>query len=320
MENILLSVVIPARNEESIINILLDEIIQTLNTSNIDFEIIVVDDGSEDGTFHAVANRAHSHNTIKGIQLSRHFGKEAALLAGLQVASGNAVVTMDADLQHPPAVILEMLDKWRCGAHVVHAVRSGFAPKLFSSDIRSRTFSRLFSLFSGLNTKKSTDFKLLDRSIIDILVKLPEVHRLFRGLAHWIGFEQEYVSFAPEPRRNGQGKWSVFSLFSLAATAITSFSIVPLRFISILGFLTLIFSLAVGSEALWSWIVGESVSGFATLILTILILGSFIMISLGIIGEYIGKIYEETKHRPLFLISANVGFDRDKTKEKTGMS
>lgn len=312
----MVSVVIPAYNEESGIERAVQVIEKILAECDIDYEILVIDDGSSDRTYETVKRMTEGGGNIRGIRLSRNFGKEAAILAGLHEARGDAMITIDADLQHPPQLIPEMIRKWRSGAKVVHAVKQDRSEDGSLSRIRANIFNRILTRFGGIDMHNASDFKLLDRVAVDVVVfQMKEKHRFYRGLAQWVGFEQESIPFDVLVRESGQGKWSIWALLELAITAMVSFSSAPLRIVTILGFVTLCFGFLVTTETLWSVYRGKAISGFATLEITILLIGSFVMISLGIVGEYIAKIYEETKARPSYLISAKCGLE-DNRKQK----
>jgi glycosyltransferase involved in cell wall biosynthesis len=304
----LLSIVIPAHNEAAGISRALDVIAGTLASCGMDLEIIVVDDGSRDDTFERLRELAQRDPRIKGLRFSRNFGKEAALLAGLRAARGNAVVTIDADLQHPPQLIPAMIAEWRKGSMVVDAVKRTRDSDSVVARLRASLFNSLVSKLGGVDLRNASDFKLLDRVVVNAIVQgLPERQRFYRGLSAWVGYRHTSVPFDVEARVQGQGKWTLWKLAELATTATVSFTSAPLRIVTILGLLTLGFGFAVGTEALIRWLQGQAVSGFTTMITTLLILGSFIMISLGIIGEYIAKIYDEIKARPPYLVETSVG-------------
>jgi glycosyltransferase involved in cell wall biosynthesis len=304
----LVSVVIPAYNEQANIKIVAAEIAHVLQHSRITLEIIIVDDGSTDETFAEASRLAHADARVKAIRFSRNFGKEAALLAGLRTATGDVVVTMDADLQHPPAIIPELLARWRQGAKVVHAVKRSRETDPWLVRMRAAAFNLLMARLTGIDIKNSSDFKLLDRVAVDAIINsLPERRRFYRGLAGWIGYSTATVPFDVCRRESGQAKMSLGRLLGLATVAIVTFTAAPLRIVSLLGLLTLGFGFTLGALTLLSWWQGEAVSGFATIIFTTLILGSFIMISLGVIGEYIAKIYDELKARPSYLIEETTG-------------
>lgn len=309
MDNLFVSIVMPAHNEEAVIEKSITKMSEVLKGINVHrYEIIVVDDGSRDRTFSLVRKISAEAPYVKGVQLSRNFGKESALLAGLKTARGDVVITTDADLQHPPKFIPQLLDQWRDGTKIVHAVKRDRSTDGWIVRMRARIFNSLCSRLGGIDLRNSSDFKLLDRSVVDILVReLPERERFYRGLAEWVGFKQSIIYFDVEPRQDGQGKWSLAALLNLGVTATVSFSIAPLRIVTFLGALTLLFGVIVAADAVWSWFHGTAVSGFATLEISLLLLGSFIMISLGIVGEYIAKIYQEVKRRPSFIIANTCG-------------
>ena len=308
--NKLVSVVIPAHNEAAGIEYAINEIRHVLDFCEIRYELIVVDDGSRDGTFEKVRELERNIRGVKGVQFSRNFGKEAALLAGIKAAKGDAVITMDADLQHPPALIPEMLAKWKEGFKVVHGLKRDRVGDNILTRWRALAFNRLLYLLGGIDMQHSSDFKLLDRMAVEVIVQqLPEKCRFYRGLADWVGFEQIGIPFSVQSRRAGKGKWSTIALIDLATTATVSFTSAPLRIVSMLGLATLTLGVFVSVEALWSWFRGKAVSGFTTIIITLLILGSFIMISLGIVGEYIAKMYEEIKGRPSYVVTSRCGFE-----------
>ncbi len=309
----IISAVIPAYNESQGLSAALTHIAGILNTCENAWEIIVVDDGSRDETYQQICQLSKAEPRIKGLSLSRNFGKEAAMLAGLAHAKGEAVIIIDADLQHPPSFIPEMVDKWRAGAQIVHAVKRSRDEDSAAKRAAAYCINQMISGLGGINVKNSSDFKLLDREIVDIIVdQLPERERFFRGLTSWLGFSEAYIYFDVASRQGDESKWSFWQLLELAITALTSFTSMPLRIVTLLGFATLILGFFVASDALLSLAHGQSVSGFATIIISLLLIGSFIMISLGIIGEYIAKIYEEVKARPHYLVKASVGINKEK--------
>ena len=306
----LISIIIPAFNEEKSIESTIRKIYQVLSTIHQDVEIIVVDDGSLDRTFEIISDLHKEFQNLKVLQFSRNFGKEAAILAGLKAARGEAVITIDADLQHPPTLIPQMIEMWRNGSKVVHAVKRNRDNDNIFIRWRAAAYNNLLVWLGGVDLRNSSDFKLLDRIAVNVIVKeLREHKRFYRGLARWLGFQQESVFFDIASRDSGESKWSIRSLIGLAITGIISFSGMPLRVVSVMGFLTLILAFFVTADTLWSWFRGTAVSGFATIVITLLLIGSFIMISLGILGEYVAKIYEEIKGRPNYLINKTIGFE-----------
>ena len=309
-----ISAIVPSYNEGQGLAIAIKVIAETLDTCESDWEIIVVDDGSNDDTFQQVDLLSTYDSRIKGVSLSRNFGKEAAIIAGLKQATGQAVIIIDADLQHPPALIPDMIEQWRLGAQIIHCVKSNRKSDSLRKRGSAYFINHLISSFGGININNSSDFKLLDREIVDILVhQLPERERFFRGLTSWLGFSEHYLYFDVASRQGDKSKWSFIKLFELAITALISFTSFPLRIITILGFSTLLLSFFVIADAFISFANNNAVSGFVTLIICLLVIGSFIMISLGIIGEYIAKIYEEVKNRPHYLIKASIGLGAKKS-------
>ena len=310
----LLSVVVPAHNEAAGIAHATSVILNALASCGMKLELIVVDDGSRDDTFERVRELSRKDPRIKGLRFSRNFGKEGALLAGLKSASGDAVVTIDSDLQHPPALIPRMIEEWRNGAAVVDAVKRSRENDGLLTRMRAGLFNALLSRLGGINLENASDFKLLDRVVVDAITReLPERQRFYRGLADWVGYRHASVPFDVGTRAEGQGKWSLWRLVGLATTAIVSFTSAPLQIVTVLGVLTLGLGFVVGADAMIAWFQGRAVSGFATTIITLLVVGSFIMISLGIIGEYLAKIYDEIKARPSYLVESAVGFEGDDT-------
>ena len=298
-----LSVVVPALNEEAGIQGTIREIVQTLRSLAHRVEVIVVDDGSRDGTFDRVVEMSDAGWPVRAIRLSRNFGKEGALLAGLQAAGGDAVLTIDADLQHPPSLIPDMVLAWERGCKIVHAVKRRRDDESWWIRSRAYVVNRLITRMGGIDVQNSSDFKLLDRAVVEVLTtSLHERRRFYRGLVGWLGFTQATIHFDVGRRAQGGSRFTLRSLLALSLTALVSFTSAPLRIITVLGGVTFLFGAALASATLVSWYRGHAVSGFATIIMTLLIIGSFLMISLGIIGEYIAKIYDEIKQRPSFVI------------------
>lgn len=313
----MVSVIVPANDEAAGIVYALKEISKELDSCQFAWEIILVDDGSTDGTFEKVA--ALQDRRIKGIRLSRNFGKESALLAGLRLALGEVVITMDADLQHPPSLIPSLFKKWQEGATIVHAVKRSRQHDGWLRRARAVVFNSIMNRLCGFELQDSSDFKLLDRMVVDAIAhQCSERTRFYRGLANWVGYSQARVYFDVAKRIDGQGSWSTKELVNLATTAVMSFTSAPLRVVTMLGLITMIFAFFVVFEAMWSWFQGKAVSGFMTLIITLLLTSSFIMISLGIIGEYLAKVYNEIKFRPPYLIEASIGYSEEQISEKQG--
>lgn len=303
-----LSIVIPAFNESSVLPNALDTIKAVAEATNVSYEIIVVDDGSTDDTSALIETAHAADGNIKGIVLSRQFGKEAGLYAGLKHASGKAVITLDADLQHPPELIPEMLEHWRKGAEIVHGVKQDRGADSLVQRFTAAVYSAIFSRLSGFDLRGSSDFKLLDRRVVDVLTKsLPESGRFYRGLSAWVGFRQVSVPFDVAPRDAGESHWGGLGLLRYAIHTMTAFSSLPLMVVPALGLLMLIIAMILGIEAIMSRLAGNAISGFATLEITILFSGSLIMIGLGVIGQYMARMFDEIKGRPVCLISRLIG-------------
>ncbi len=297
-----LSIVLPAFNEEAGIQYVAQTLQATLEQAGIDYELVFVDDGSKDDTYARVRELAGADARIRGLSFSRNFGKEAAIFAGLAKASGDAVVVMDADLQHPPQTILEMWKRWQDGYEVVEGIKSQRGRESAGYGLSARLFYWLMSRLMKMDMRSSSDFKLLDRKVVEALLALPERNTFFRALSFWVGFRTTTVEYQVEARAFGASKWSLGALVRYALTNVSSFSTLPLQGITLLGILTIMVSLVMGAQTLWRYARGNSVEGFTTVILLLLILGGLVMVSLGIIGHYLAKIYEEVKRRPRYII------------------
>jgi glycosyltransferase involved in cell wall biosynthesis len=302
-----LSLVIPVFNEEAILANAIETIISELNAIDAlqSFELIVVDDGSTDSTWDLLTQQlCVRHSEIHALKLSRNFGKESALCAGLEIANAKAIVVIDADLQHPPALIKDMFEIWLSGsADIVEAVKRSRGDEPLLSRMAANSFYSLFSRLSGVNLKNASDFKLMDKRVIDAWKELPERNLFFRGMSAWVGFKRQQIEFDVAPRSDSVSKWSTVGLFRLALTSIAAYSSAPLHLITVAGLIFIVFSIFLGLSTLFQYSTGAAVSGFTTVILLLLIIGGAIMVSLGIIGAYLAKIYDEVKARPRYLIS-----------------
>ena len=307
-----LSIVIPAFSEREVLPRALDTIKAIAEAEHVSYEIIVVDDGSTDETADLIDAAHAATPDIKGIVLSRQFGKEAALFAGLKHATGKAVITLDADLQHPPSLIPEMLEHWRKGAEIVHGVKQDRGVDTLLQRFTAAVFSAVFSRLSGFDLRGSSDFKLLDRRVVDVLTNsLPEYGRFYRGLSAWVGYRQVSIAFDVAPRKSGDSHWGGLSLLRYAIHTMTAFSSLPLMIVPALGLVMLIIAVILGIEAIFSRLAGDAISGFATLEITLLFSGSLIMIGLGVIGQYMARIFDEIKGRPVCLISRLIGLENN---------
>ncbi len=303
----LLSVIIPAYNEQDMISTTFNTVKEILDNAGIPFEIIFVDDGSKDMTYGNIFKLTLEHPEVKGISFSRNFGKEAAIFAGLREAKGDCCVIMDCDLQHPPAVIVEMYRLWKEGYEVVEGVKSSRGKENPLHSLCANGFYSIISKLTGIDMANASDFKLLDRQAVDALLQMPERAPFFRALSSWIGFQTTQVPFEVQERTVGASKWSVWSLIKYAVRNITSFSGAPMQFVTFLGWIMFLFSVVLGIQSLYRYFTGTALEGFTTVILLQLIIGSVLMISLGIIGHYISRIYDEIKARPRYIINKRCG-------------
>ena len=298
-----LSIVVPAYNEEKMIKKAAYEISRLLEKEEIQSEILFVNDGSKDNTWQEIQHVSQELNNVKGISFSRNFGKESAILAGLEHAKGDCCVVIDCDLQHPPETVIEMYKLWEDGFEIVEGVKKSRGQEGKMKKFFTKGFYRLIDRATGFDMSTSSDFKLLDRKVVEAYLKLPERKLFFRALSFWLGYKSIVVEFEVQERVEGETKWSYFSLLKYAVTNITSFSTAPMQIITIIGILFFIFAVILSIQSLVNFLSGRSLEGFTTVILLLLGIGSVLMISLGIIGYYISKIYEEVKRRPRYIIS-----------------
>lgn len=299
----LLSIVLPSYNEEQNIANTVKVLSALLTEAQIDYELIFISDGSKDATYQEIQKASEADPRVKGAEFSRNFGKEASIFAGLQLAAGDAVVVMDCDLQHPPEIILKMWELWQEGYEVVEGVKSNRGKESFAHKISAGLFYKVMSCLIKMDMNASSDYKLLDRKVVDVLTGLPEKNTFFRALTFWAGFRTISVEYEVQERLYGESKWSVWSLMKYAVTNVTSFSTLPLQLVTVMGLISILFSVVLAIQTVVKYISGTAVEGFTTVILLILIIGGFIMVSLGIIGHYIARIYEEVKGRPKYIIS-----------------
>ena len=299
-----ISVVIPVYCEEAGIRLTLQQVGKFVASTTSSWEIVLVDDGSKDNTWQEVTAIAEHMPQLRGLRLSRNFGKEAALAAGLETACGKAVVIMDGDLQHPPSLLPKMIATWRTGDFdIVEAVKSSRGDESTLSAARAKIFYLILRAFSGHDLNGASDYKLLDQRVIQAYRSMKERNVFFRGMISWMGYRSTQIPFEVEPRIAGDSGWSVFSLVRLAAVAVTSFSTFPLHLITIFGVVFFAFSVLLGMHTVYMKLSGAAITGFTTVILLLLIIGSSLMIGLGIIGEYLARIYDEVKQRPRYIVS-----------------
>ena len=306
----MLSVIIPAFNEEKMVPAAAEVITGVLDEAEIDHELLFIDDGSKDKTWEAITRAAGKDARIRGVHFSRNFGKEAAMFAGLERAGGGCCAVLDCDLQHPPEKLVEMYRLWEQGYEVVEGVKEDRGDESGFHKFAAGSFYSLISRSTGMDMSASSDFKLLDRKVVDTLNLMPERNVFFRALSFWVGFRRAEVSYKVRERAAGESKWSTGSLIKYAVTNISSFSSAPLHIITILGFITLAVSLVFGVTSLVQKLTGQALGGFTTVILLLLFFSSMIMISLGIIGYYIARMYDEIKGRPRYIVSETCGGDK----------
>lgn len=315
----LLSVVVPAYNEEQSVPLAASAIGGVLGDAGISYELIFVDDGSKDGTWGEIRRAAEASHRVRGLRFSRNFGKEAAIFAGLAAAEGSCCAVMDCDLQHPPEKLADMYRLWQQGYQVVEGVKVHRGKESPLRSAAAKTFYAIISRATGIDMSRASDFKLLDRAAVDALLTMREKSAFFRALSSWVGFSSAQVEFEVRPRAAGESKWSLGSLIRYAVTNIASFSAAPLHLVAFLGEFTLVFAIALGIQSLWKKLTGRALEGFTTVILLVLFIGSVLMISLGIIGYYIAKIYEEIKDRPRYIVSDRCGGEPSEKMDETDL-
>lgn len=298
-----IDIIIPCHNEEQNIPSLVDEIVRCTANMKYEFHMLFIDDGSVDDTYQIIAALRNHRKDIKIIRLSKNFGKESAIAAGLYFSDADAVIVIDADLQHPPHLIPFLTEAWEKGAHIVDTVKRVKLNNNRLRNIAASAFYKILNMLSDLDITGESDYKLLDRKVINVLNGIKEKNRFFRGLTNWIGFNHCQIEFNVKSRTSGDSKFTWVKLFRLSLDAVTSHSSKPLHLVTILGTCTFIFSIIFGLQTLYNFFSGHAVSGFTTVIVLILLLSSVIMISIGIIGLYIAKLFHEVKNRPIFIVA-----------------
>lgn len=303
----MLSVIIPAYNEESIVGKTASVIGNILVNANIPYELVFVDDGSKDKTWEKIMIMSEKDHQIRGVHFSRNFGKEAAIMAGLAESYGKCCVVIDCDLQHPPEKIVEMYQLWQQGYEIIEGQKSSRGREGKLHTFAAKAFYSIISAATGFDMANASDFKLLDRKAVNVLINMHERNAFFRALSSWIGFRTTYVEFDVRERESGESKWSTFALIKYALSNISSFSTAPMQIVTVLGVTMFVVSLILGGISLIQKMCGQAMEGFTTVILIQLFSSSIVMISLGIIGYYIAKIYEEIKGRPRYIIADTCG-------------
>ena len=308
-----LSIVVPMHNEEAVVDLFFDRLERVLSGLGHSYEIVCINDGSRDGTLARLRARLSANPRIRIVDLSRNFGKEQALTAGLDFAAGDAVVPIDADLQDPPELIGEFVRLWRDGYDVVYGVRALRSGDSAGKRLTARLFYHLFNLLTEVRIPENTgDFRLMDRRVVDALRRLPERNRFMKGLFAWVGFRQTGVEYDHDARAAGASKFRFWRLWNFALDGITAFSTLPLRVWSYVGVVvSLLAFLYAGFILFWTLALGVDVPGYASLIVVVLFLGGIQLITLGVIGEYLGRLYAETKRRPPYVVGHTYGFEDD---------
>ena len=300
----MLSVIIPAYNEELSVERAYYTISKILREAEIDNEIIFIDDGSTDTTYEKIKNLSDKEKNIYGLHFSRNFGKEAAISAGLASAAGDAVVVIDCDLQHPPEKIVEMYRLWQEGYEIVEGIKKARGKESKMHGFAARKFYSIISSVVGFDMSNSSDFKLLDHKVVDILNRIPERKGFFRAISFWVGYHKTTVEFEVNERLEGESKWSAIGLLKYAVSNISAYSTAPMQIVTVLGVTMLIITAIFSVWALIDKIRGIALEGMTTVIIILIFIGSIMMISLGIIGYYVARIYDEIKGRPKYIVSS----------------
>lgn len=306
-----ISLIVPCFNEQDSIRFFVEKVEEIfLQLPNYSYEIVFINDGSKDRTKEVILDLSNINKKIKLVDLARNFGKEIALAAGLDYCSGNAVIPMDVDMQDPPEVIIDFINKWEEGYDVVYGIREERVGDTFLKKLTAFLFYRVINLLSDTKIPKDTgDFRLMDKKVVEVLKQMKERHRFMKGIFAWVGFNQTGIPYVRKPRVSGQSKFNFIKLSALALEGITSFSVRPLKLASFFGFFTSVVAFVYGSYIIIrSLINGSDVPGYPSLIVIILFLGGIQLISVGLLGEYIGRIYNETKERPLYIVNQAYGF------------
>lgn len=302
-----ISIVMPVYREAAHIGEVLKDVHAALTQADVRFEIVLVEDGSPDDTWKALVEQSKIYPMMRAARLSRNFGKEHALCAGLEMARGDAVIVMDADGQHPPAILPKIISTWReTGADIVECTKIDRGEETLFSKVAAGMFYWLWNKLSGFEMRGASDYKLLSRPAVDAYLEMDERNVFFRGMTAWLGFTREQVPFEVAMRAGGSSSWSILHRVRLALTGISGFSSLPLQFVTFTGLLFLLFSVIFGFYTLILQLVGHAATGFSTVILLLLVIGSLLMISLGIIGIYLARIYDEIKGRPRYVISQRI--------------
>ena len=303
----MLSVVIPAFNEQEMVPAAAGQIDGILSRAGIPHELIFIDDGSRDATWAEISAESEHRDTVRGVHFSRNFRKEAAIFAGLQAADGDCVAVIDCDLQHPPEKLVEMYRLWEQGVEVVEGVKTDRGEESLAHRVAAKTFYRLISEATHIDMTRASDFKLLDRKAVNVLLSMREKRAFFRALSSWIGFRTAEVPYEVRERAAGESKWSTWLLIKYALSNITAFTSLPLHLITGCGAASFLAALIVGIVSIVRLAMGRVVTGLTGAVILLLFLSGLIMVGLGIIGYYLGNIYMEIQDRPRFIVSETCG-------------
>ena len=303
----MLSVVIPAFNEQEMVPAAAEQIDGILSRAGIPHELIFIDDGSRDATWAEIRAESEHRDTVRGVHFSRNFRKEAAIFAGLQAADGDCVAVIDCDLQHPPEKLVEMYRLWEQGVEVVEGVKTDRGEESLAHRVAAKTFYRLISEATHIDMTRASDFKLLDRKAVNVLLSMREKRAFFRALSSWIGFRTAEVPYEVRERAAGESKWSTWLLIKYALSNITAFTSLPLHLITGCGAASFLAALIVGIVSIVRLAMGRVLTGLTGAVILLLFLSGLIMVGLGIIGYYLGNIYMEIQDRPRFIVSETCG-------------
>ena len=303
----MLSVVIPAFNEQEMVPAAAGQIDGILSRAGIPHELIFIDDGSRDATWAEIRAESEHRDPVRGVHFSRNFRKEAAIFAGLQAADGDCVAVIDCDLQHPPEKLVEMYRLWEQGVEVVEGVKTDRGEESLAHRVAAKTFYRLISEATHIDMTRASDFKLLDRKAVNVLLSMREKRAFFRALSSWIGFRTAEVPYEVRERAAGESKWSTWLLIKYALSNITAFTSLPLHLITGCGAASFLAALIVGIVSIVRLAMGRVVTGLTGAVILLLFLSGLIMVGLGIIGYYLGNIYMEIQDRPRFIVSETCG-------------
>ncbi len=318
-EKRIISIIVPMYNEEDVLETLFSTLNKTLSSIDVDYEIICVDDGSKDSTRQLITKQSETDPKVKAVLLSRNFGKEAAMSAALDFAQGDAVIPLDADLQDPPELIGEMVCKWREGFDVVYAKRVSRDADTAVKRNTAGLFYKVFNTLSEMPIPENVgDYRLMDRRVVEVIKRLPEKDRFMKGLFCWPGFNNTAIEFERVERLEGETKFSYWKLWNLALNGITSFSSMPIRAGVYLGLavsaFAFIYAVFIAIKTIFT---GVDVPGYASLMVAVMFLGGAQLFFMGLLGEYIGRIYKEVKNRPIYVVDQALGFKTQKTKDDT---